>query len=918
MTSHRPSSLASDLRAAVRRRANAAGSVLAPSTVDELAAHLEDIYSDAVDGGASHADAWTLTVSALDGDDWTTLTRSRHAVREATHARVGDTLAVASTGRSIHVFDAIRLALRQLRQHPAFAAITIAVLGLGTGAATAVFTVVDSVVLKPLPYTEPDRLVTLWDTNSDRGISHDPISPVNFMDYRALPLVKDAAAWWRPGVNLTEPGADPLRVKTIETSANLFEVLGVGPQVGPGFPQGGPLFDRDRIAVISDALWRSRYGADPTVIGRNILLNNAAYRVVGVMPPKFHFPDDVDVWQRLQWDMTQHSREAHFMEAVLRLDGETSVEAAQAAVDTLAARLQKDFSSTNAGWGARLVPLLDERLGFYRPALFVLFGAVGLLLAIGILNVASLLLTRALAREREIALRMAVGASPRHLVMQLIAESLVLSIGGVITGVAAVYAALPLLKALTPVTIPRLEDAAVDVRALALSLAVVVVTTIVFGLVPALVLLSRKSGDALRSGERGASRPARRIYSALVTAEIALACALLASSALLVRSVTRMIETPLGVEADGTLMTTVQVQHEGRRLTLDSWRAVADTHQRLLETLRQQPGVRAAGAANFMPMGVGWRNPVMIDGQPFPERQEDAPRAQMHSVSEGYLEAMGATVRLGRSFGESDSRDSPAVVVVNETFARRHLADGALGRRVRMWASGIGPLGLNLKAPPAITHDGVLFDVVGVVADIRNTALGQAIEPAVYFSSRQFPFAEMHIAVAASDRSAARTALLAAMRAATPTVPPGVLQTWGERFEARTAESRLLMSVLLAFAALAAGLAALGIYGLFSWSVAVRTRELAIRLALGARPERVGASVVAHSGALILSGLAVGFVIVRMAEALLVRVLFEVSPVDLTALAAAGAALTAGALLACVPAALKAMRVDPVVGLRVE
>ncbi len=913
-----------DWRSLVRQHADRASLDLPQATVDELALHLEDIYTAARADGASEQEAHAKSTRALQESGLTVLRRHAARDRRRPHIRSAEDTARASSGRSLNVTSALRIALRQFRQQPAFAVVTILVLGLGTGAATAVFTIVNAVVLRPLPYAAPDRLVTLWDTNAEKGLAHDPISPVNFMDYRELPVFEDAAAWWRPGINLIDPGLDPVRVNTIEVSGNVFDVLGVRPQVGAGFPAGGPLFHQtDRIAIISDRLWRSRYHADPSIIGRPISLNGTAHTVVGVMPAKFHFPDDIDVWQRLRWDMHQHSRAAHFMEAVARLRDDKTFDEAQAATETLALRLQNDFAATNKGWGARLVPLLDEQLGYYRPALMVLFGAVGLLLVIGCLNVASLLLTRALAREREIAVRVAIGAAPRQLAVQLFAESFVLSMAGAVVGIVAAIAALPLIVRFTPVQIPRLDEAGLDGRALALCLAVAVITTVFFGLVPGLLLLRRQVVVGLRAGERGSSRGARRIYSVLVAGEVALACALLVSSALLVRTVERMTNTPTGVDADDVLITTVQLSGTNYQ----NWRVVADTHAAILEQIRQQPGVTAAGAGNFLPLEVGWRGPCLIEGEPPPARPEDAPQAQYHSISDGFFDALGAEMAQGRSFQPFDTVDAAPVVVVNESFAKRFLSNGSWSGRILLTTTtGIGPLGLNLKrarpAPPPGQRLPPLppsrFEIVGVVQDIRDVPLGQSVEPAVYFSTQQFPFRELFVAVRASDTGTAVAAVRTALKNAAPSVPMARAQTWGWRFAGRTAQSRLLMTILLFFGSLAALLAAIGVYGLFSWSVAMRTRELAIRLTLGARPFAMGNLVVGHSTMLVAAGVIVGLALVRLAQGALSRVLYEVAPSDAGAAATASALLLAAALVACIPPAIRAMRVDPVEGLRAE
>jgi ABC-type antimicrobial peptide transport system permease subunit len=344
------------------------------------------------------------------------------------------------------------------------------------------------------------------------------------------------------------------------------------------------------------------------------------------------------------------------------------------------------------------------------------------------------------------------------------------------------------------------------------------------------------------------------------------------------------------------------------------WQAIAETHARILENLRQQPGVVAAGATNFLPLEIGWRSPFTVVGQPVPADPNDLPQAQFHAVTEGYFEAMGATLVSGRAFTEFDGRENAPVVIVNESFARRYLPNSQAGQALRIPVGGVGPLGTNLISQEARSN----VEVVGVVRDVRNVPFGQNVEPAYYLPIRQFPFSDVFVAVKSTDTAAGVAALRAAMRTAAPEVPVGAMRTWGERFGDRTSEPRLLMGVLLLFAVLAGLLSALGVYGLFSWSVALRTRELAIRLALGAKPASVGSLVLGRGALLAGAGLLAGFVIVQLARGALSTVLYQVSPGDASSTITAGALLLVAATIACVPPALRAMRVDPVKGLRIE
>jgi predicted permease len=515
------------------------------------------------------------------------------------------------------------------------------------------------------------------------------------------------------------------------------------------------------------------------------------------------------------------------------------------------------------------------------------------------------------------AVRTALGAAPRQIVTQLVAEGLLLSIAGALAGVMVAFVALPLVVALTPVAVPRLAEAAINGRVLLLALGLVAGMTMVFGLMPALALLSRQIGTDLRTGDRGSSNGARRLYQGLVVAEVALACALLVSSVLLVRTVRHMMQVPLGVDGASTVVASVQLTAASAG---SSWARLGGLHSQILDRLREQPGIVSVGSTNRLPIENGWRGPLARPDQAA-SNPDDNPQAQHISVSEGYFETMGARLVEGRFFTDRDAADGEAVVVLNQAAARRYFGrESAIGREMRSWSSQIGPLGRNLtwreleggrRVQPALR-------VIGVVADVQNVALGLPVEPAAYFPTRQFPFSAVSLAINARDAATAVAALKQVLQQVSPSTPIGVVETWADDRATRTAEPRLLMSTLSAFGALAALLAALGVYGLFSWSVAVRRRELAIRLTLGARPVAVASSVMRQSAGLVVVGVLAGFALLQGVRHLPASVLFGVEPNDPMSTVIAGLLLLVAAVLASAPPAWRAMRVDPVEGLRIE
>jgi predicted permease len=885
-------------KAIVRQNARASGADLSDRAVEELAAHLEDIYLGAFASGRSESEARLAAMRALGESALDSL-----PPRPAAAPEPGEQAGSRWTG----IGGDLRLAFRQMRRTPSFTLVAIATLGLGAGAATAIFSIINTVLLRPLPYREPAQLVTIWETNTEKSLPREPISPVNFMDYRALDRVfSDAAAWWRPEVNLAEPGMDPVRLRTIETSANLFSLLGVGPQVGPGFPSNGPFFSRERIAVISDRLWRQRYHADAGIVGRTINANGP-YTIVGVMPPGFHFPDDVDLWQRLQWDLTQHSRGAHFMEAVARLKPDAVPEDALRELTALSGRLATENPSTNKGWNARPVPLLDDMLGYYRPALFVLLGAVALLLLTACINVASLLLARAGVRGREMAVRTALGASRARLVRQMLVESLLLASAGTLAGALGAMALVRATIALTPVSIPRLEQVAVDMRLLVFAVSVAGGTALLFGLVPAVVMSRTRAAEALNASSRSATSARSHHWNrTLVVAQVALASTVLVASALLVQSVSRMMTAPLGIVPDQVLTTSLQLTG----ITYKSWAEAERFYAALLDRVRQHPGVQAVGVSNFLPLQAGWRVEVNVEGRPRARAGEEM-LAQAHSISDGYLEALGARLVAGRDFSPHDGPTGDPVLLVNETFVKRFFpGEDAVGRRLRGLPTGIGPLGRNL-----LPH-GTPFTIVGVVKDVHQVPIGQPAEPVMYHSSRQFPFSAMNVVLRGPDMAVLTTAVRTAVRQTNPMLALGDVRTMDERMRQATAEPRLLMFVLSAFAMLTGFLAAVGVYGLLMCVVNERRRELAIRLALGARPIALAQNVTVQGVALVAVGAAIGLAASQAAGSLLRAVLFQTGLSDPGAVAGSAALLLAAALAACAVPAWRAARVQPLEGLR--
>jgi len=806
----------------------------------------------------------------------------------------------------------IRFGWRLLRRTPGFTISAVLALALGIGATTAIFSVLDRVVLRPLPYPDADRLAMVWEVNDSKGLTHERISPVNFVDYRGLSQgFEDAAAWWYPQLTLTETGHEPLRVSAVEATPNLFSVIGVQPVLGAGFPKE-PAYG-ERIVVISHRLWRERFGSDPSIVGKAIALNGPQFTVVGVMPQGFQYPNGTDVWHRMTWDVARHSRGAHFMESIVRVKPGVTVEAVNNELRALTRRLGKENPSTNGEYTARAIPLATEIVGFFRPALFALFGAAAFLLVITCTNVASLLLARATVREREVAVRAAIGASRGRLLRQFLTESVLLAVMGTVLGVAVALGSVKALVAATPVELPRLAGVGLDARMLAFAVMLALLTSVAFGVVPAMLMargdMQRPLKESGRGGDGGGAR--RRARSTLVVAEIGLAVMLLVGAALLARSFQRLVQQDPGFKASSPTRHAVTARVELPYAYAD-FPKIVDFYDRLLTSLRAQPGVAVAGASNFLPLEAAWRGPFFIQGRPQPRAGDEA-QAQHQTVDEDYFRAMGVSLVKGRFFTPTDNADAPGVIVVNDVLARRQWpSEDPIGQTVVAPITNIGPLGRTLMKTR-------MYQIVGVVASVKNSTLVREAEPAIYFSYRQFPFRGLSIVLQGQGDPAA---LLATLRASVqrldPNLPLASARTVERIVGEATDRPRALMLLMGVFAALALVLSALGIYSVLSYSVNQRRQELSVRMALGAQPADVLWLVVRQGLWLALIGGVVGSAGALAVGRAMSSLLYGVSSGDAAAFAVAIALALATAFAACLLPARRAAALDPLAGLRAD
>jgi putative ABC transport system permease protein len=804
----------------------------------------------------------------------------------------------------------LRFGVRMLLKNPGFTVVAVLALALGIGANSAIFSVVNTVLLRPLPYQDPERLMMVWEDRSKSGFPRDTPAAGNFTDWRdQSQAFEGMAAIASQSFNLTGTG-EPERIDGKRVSANLFQLLGVEPQLGRAFLPEEDQPGGNRVAVMSHGLWQRRFGSDPNLVGQALTLNGASYTVVGVMPPHFQFPSHTDeLWVPIAFTQQEAAnRGRHFLQVIARTKPGVTLEQAQTELNTIAARLQQQYPNTNNNVGAAVVPLHEQVVGDIKPALLILLGAVGFVLLIACANVANLLLARAAVRQKEITIRIALGASRLRLIRQFLTESILLAALGGAVGLLLSLWGVGLLRTFIPENISQAASITIDAKVLGFTLLVSLLTGLIFGLAPATQTSNFNLNETLKEGGRDSAAGSRgnRIRGVLVIAEVAVSLILLIGAGLLINSFMRLRQLDPGFRADNLL--TMQIVLPELKYPDQARRSVFYTE--LVSRIEALPGVKSAALANWIPLvRQGDSIGISVEGQPDPAPgQGQRPSVVTRVVSPHYFQTMGIQLLQGRGFVEQDKADAPAVAIVSEAMARR------------FWP-GQDPLGKRITPGPATsTSPDDWITVVGVAKDVRQFELVADPKPQMYMSYVQAGFfAPRHLVVSTSVEP---LGLAAAVRKTVWEIdkdqPVSNIRTMDEVLSESIARQRFSMLLLGIFAAVALVLAAVGIYGVMSYSVAQRTREIGIRMALGAQRSDVLKLTVGGGLKLVLIGVAIGLTVAFLLTRVMSSLLFGVSATDPTTFIIISLVLIGVALLASYIPARRATKIDPMVALRYE
>ena len=884
--------MVADWRSAIERRLEGlrVHPTRATELVEELAQHLDDRYRELRAGGADEQSARREALAELDDQNLA-------AALTAIEAQPAEVMPIGERrrGRLIaSVWQDLRYATRVLRKNPGYSVVAILTLALGIGATTAIFSVVNGVMLRPLPFPNSDRLIRIYESDLQRGRPEFSVSQPNFLDFRARnQTFERLVATGGATLLMTTPnGVEPLVARRV--TADFLPALGIAPAIGRNFlPDEDQPGGNTRVAVVTHGFWQRRLGGDFRIAERNLSLNGASYSVIGVLPQSFAWTvPNLDLIVPLAADARQ-GRGDHQLTAFGLLKPGVTLQQADADLHAIAAQLAAEYPESNGGWSVLLRSFYDWLVPIpVRQMLIVMLGAVAFVLLIAAGNVANLMLARAAARQKEMSIRAALGASRWRVVSQLLVESLMLALIGGGCGCAVAIAATRALQALAPGVVPRLEEVTVDARMLIFALALSIATGVLFGLAPALQASRPNTNDSLkdagRAGTGGASR--QRLRDALVVAEVALSVALLIGAGLLMRSMWTLQRVNPGF--DPSRLLTMQTSVIGPQNAQGFYRDA-------LARVGSLPGVAAVATASTVPMGGGNTSiQIVVEGRPI-DADGAVPSADWRVVSPGYFRTLGVSLR-GRDF---DDRDAGAVAIISEEMARRYWpGEDPMGRQF-FWFSTNGPR----------------LTIVGVAADVRNLSLETPPAPVIYRPAAALRTASMFFVVrTATDPSSLIAAVRNVVRSVNPNVPVSNVRTADEILAASLGSRRFTMVLLETFAAVALILACVGLFGVMSYLVSQRTHDIGVRLALGALPSDVFRLVVGRGMTLAGTGATVGLGMAFWLSRSLSALLFQVRPTDALTFASVVIVLLGVALVACYVPARRATRVDPVIALRYE
>jgi len=804
----------------------------------------------------------------------------------------------------------LKYGARMLAKSPGFTVVAAIALALGIGANTAIFSVVNAVLIRSLPFRDPGRLVTVWENNRTRDRKQNVISAANYLDWQDQNSVFDQmAAMFDSRTNLTNVD-DPEELPFQVVTANFFDLLGANAALGRTFVAEEGERGHDNVTVLSNGLWRRRFGGDPNLIGQTIKLSGEDYTVIGVMPADFQFlvkkgsltGKQPELWAPLTFGPNSRVRRGRFMSAIARLKPGVTLAQAQAEMDNIGANLERQYPDFNSNWGVTLVSLQDELSGSIKTPLLIMLGAVAFVLLIACANVANLLLARAASRQREIAIRTALGARRARIIRQLLTESTMLAALGGALGLFLAMWGVDLLLVITPKDLLATQNVGVDYRVLGFTLAVSVITGLVFGLAPALEASRPNLNESLKEGGRGTSTGGRshRLRDLFVVVEIALALVLLIGAGLMIRSFSRLHSTDPGFDAKNLL--TVRLLLPNTRYSEDH--QIQAFFKQLTERVQALPGVRSVGAASFLPMtGLAAATRVEIAGRPAPPPGQEAV-AEVRVVDGGYFKTMGITLLQGRSFSGHELAEESHVVVINESMARDYF-------------SGEDPIGKRVTI--SMKDKNVPSEIIGIVRDVKHASLDAPSRPMTYWPTPELVYSAMSLAVRTEGEPLVLTeAVRREVLAMDKDQPIADVRTMEQVVSDSVSRSRFSTLLLSIFAGVALLLAAVGIFGVMSYAVSERTHEIGLRMALGARAADVLTLVVGKGMTLALVGVVVGLGAAYALTRVLAGLLYGVSATDPITFVSIAVLLATVALVACFIPARRATKVDPMVALRYE